>query len=203
VDPVRYVGNRSSGKMGYAVARAAWRRGANVTLVSGPTSLAPPVGVDVVPVQTAVEMYEAVSDLLPGADVSVFSAAVADYRPVAPAEGKLKRGKAGNELALELTANPDIASETRERRRQGSVAVGFALETDDLTANARAKLEAKDFDLLVANEATAEGAGFEVDTNRVTILSPGGGAEELPLMSKDDVAEEILDRVAALLGREA
>jgi phosphopantothenoylcysteine decarboxylase/phosphopantothenate--cysteine ligase len=203
VDPVRYVGNRSSGKMGYAIARAAWRRGADVTLVSGPTALDPPTGADVVSVATALEMYQAVADLLPSADVSVFAAAVADYRPVTPSQGKLKRGKTGTELAVELTANPDIAAETREHRREGSIAVGFALETDDLTANARAKLEAKGFDLLVANDATAEGAGFEVDTNRVTILSAGGGTEELPLLSKDDVAEEILDRVAALLGQEA
>lgn len=200
VDPVRYVGNRSSGKMGYAIARAAWRRGAEVTLVSGPTALDPPEGVDVVPVQTAVEMYDAVTDLLPTADVSVFAAAVSDYRPATAFESKIKRADVGPELTVEFTANPDIAADTRERRREGSIVVGFALETDDLAANARGKLEAKGFDLLVANDAAADGAGFEVDTNRVTILTSGGGVEELALMSKDGVAEEILDRVAALVG---
>jgi len=199
VDPVRYVGNRSSGKMGYAIARAAWRRGAVVTLVSGPSSLEAPEGVDVVPVETALEMHDAVVDLLPTADLSVFAAAVSDYRPASASGSKVKRADTGPELTLELTANPDIAAGTRERRREGSVVVGFALETDDLAANARKKLEAKGFDLLVANDATADGAGFEVDTNRVTLFAADGAVEELPLMSKDEVAEEILDRVAALV----
>jgi len=201
VDPVRYLGNRSSGKMGYAIARAAWRRGAEVTLVSGPTSLDLPEGADVVPVGTAVEMHDAVMDLLPTADVSVFAAAVADYRPASTFDSKVKRADVGPELSVTLTVNPDIAADTREHRREGSIVVGFALETDDLSTNARRKLEAKGFDLLVANDATADGAGFEVDTNQVTILSADGGAEELPLMSKDDVAEQLLDRVAALLGQ--
>jgi phosphopantothenoylcysteine decarboxylase/phosphopantothenate--cysteine ligase len=199
LDPVRYLGNRSSGKMGYAIARAAWRRGAHVTLVSGPTSLDLPAGVDVLPVETAVQMYGAVERVLPTADVSIFSAAVADYRPAAPADEKMKRADAGPDLSIDLAANPDVAAGTRDSRREGSIAVGFALETSDLAANAKKKLDAKGFHLLVANEAGVPGSGFEVDTNRVTIFS-AGGEEALPLLSKDEVAEEILDRVAALMG---
>ena len=202
VDPVRFLGNRSSGRMGFAVAQAAWRRGAAVTVVSGPSALDPPVGVDLVPVETAVEMFEAVAELLPSADVAVFAAAVSDFRPAAPLGDKLKKEEAGPELTVALTANPDVAADARERRKAGSIAVGFALETQDLIDNARRKLAAKDFDLLVANDATEEGSGFEVPTNRVTILYQDQDPEELPLLSKDDVAEEILDRVAACLGRE-
>lgn len=199
VDPVRYLGNRSSGRMGFALAQAAWRRGARVTLVTGPSALPLPEGVDVVPVETAREMHEAVSGLVAGADVSVFAAAVADFRPDAVFDRKVKRGETEGALTLTLTANPDVAAETRPLRKPGSVAVGFALETHDLLGHARRKLEAKGFDLLVANDATEEGSGFEVETNRVTILDAGGGSEPLPLQSKDDVAEAVLDRVAALL----
>lgn len=200
IDPVRFVGNRSSGRMGYALAQAAWRRGARVVLVSGPSALADPEGVEVVRVETALEMHDAVLGLLPKADVSVFAAAVADYRPVTAEGRKLKRGQLGDALTLPLTTNPDVAADTRASRRAGSLAVGFALETDDLMENAARKLEAKGFDLLVANDAGAEGSGFEVDTNRVTILAPGREPEALPLLSKDEVAEEILDRVAGRWG---
>ena len=199
LDPVRYLGNRSSGRMGFALAQAAWRRGAHVTLVTGPSSLDLPEGVDVVPVESAREMHEAVVGLLPAADVSIFAAAVADFRPAEAFDQKVKRGETGARLSVELVANPDIAGETRSLRKPGSVAVGFALETRDLLANATRKLEAKGFDLLVANDATAEGAGFDVDTNRVTLLGRGGPSEELPLQSKDEVAEAILDRVIRLL----
>jgi phosphopantothenoylcysteine decarboxylase/phosphopantothenate--cysteine ligase len=199
IDPVRYVGNRSSGRMGYAVAQAAWRRGASVTLVSGPSSLEPPVGVELVRVQSAREMLEAVAGGIGSADLSVFAAAVADFRPAEAEEDKVKRETVGEGFAVALAPNPDIAGETRGRRKAGSVTVGFALETSDLLANARKKLEKKDFDLLVANDVTQEGAGFDVETNRVTILSAEGEAEALPLMSKDAVAEEILDRVGLRL----
>jgi phosphopantothenoylcysteine decarboxylase/phosphopantothenate--cysteine ligase len=199
IDPVRYVGNRSSGRMGYAIAQAAWRRGASVTLVSGPSSLEHPYGVDVVAVETALDMNEAVAGLLPAADVSVFAAAVADFRPVAPNVSKVKRAETGGELTVEMTQNPDIARERAALRKKGSVAVGFALETRDLIDNARAKLDNKGFDLLVANDACEEGAGFDTFTNRVTILARAGEPQELPLMSKDEVAEEILDRVGHLL----
>jgi phosphopantothenoylcysteine decarboxylase/phosphopantothenate--cysteine ligase len=199
IDPVRYVGNRSSGRMGHAIARAAWRRGAHVRLVSGPSSLEPPFGVEHVPVETARDMHLAVVDGVPAADVSIFAAAVSDFRPVDPVEQKLKRDASGGELTVVMTANPDIAAETVALRKLGGIAVGFALETADLLANARRKIEAKRFDLLVANDATEEGAGFDSDTNRVTILARDGSQESLPLMSKNDVAEEILDRVDHLL----
>ncbi len=199
IDPVRYVGNRSSGRMGYALAAAAWRRGARVTLVSGPTALDAPVGVDLVRVESAVDMHAAVSERIGEADVSIFAAAVADYRPVDARTDKLKRRDSGDGLALTLTENPDVARDTRSRRKAGSVAVGFALETSDVIANARKKLESKGFDLLVANDANEEGAGFEVDTNRVTILTAEGKPERLPLASKHEVADEILDRVTPAL----
>lgn len=199
IDPVRYVGNRSSGRMGYAIAQAAWRRGASVTLVSGPSSLEPPVGVQLVRVQSAQEMLEAVSAVIEDVDLSVFAAAVADFRPTSTEDEKVKREEMGEGFAVALAPNPDIAGETRGLRKAGSVTVGFALETTDLVANARKKLEKKDFDLLVANDVTEEGAGFDVATNRVTILSPRGDPQELPLLSKDEVAEEILDRAGPLL----
>ncbi len=199
IDVVRYVGNRSSGRMGFALAAAAWRRRAQVSVVSGPVALEDPYGVDVVRVQTAREMFDRVSEGLPEADVSIFASAVADFRPRDASEGKLKRADTGSELALSLTENPDVAGGTRERRKTGSIAVGFALETGSLLENGRKKLEAKDFDLLVANDATEEGAGFEVETNRVTLLARGRLSEELSLLSKHEVAEIVLDRIDGLL----
>jgi len=201
IDPVRYLGNRSSGRMGYAIAQAAWRRGAHVTLVSGPSRLEHPVGVEVLPVETARQMHDAVASVVSTMDVSVFAAAVSDYGPAEPLAEKVKRSDSGGELTLALKENPDVAAGTRGERSKGSVAVGFALETSELLANAARKLEQKGFDILVANDATAEGAGFEVDTNRVAILTAGGEAEDLPLMSKAELAEEILDRVARRLAR--
>ena len=199
IDPVRYLGNRSSGRMGFALAAAAWRRGAEVRVVSGPVALPDPHGVEVLRVETAQEMFDEVSDGLPEADVSIFASAVADFRPADPSEGKLKRADVGPELALSLIENPDVAGGTRERRKTGSIVVGFALETRSLLENGQKKLETKDFDLLVANDATEEGAGFEVHTNRVTLLALGKPNEELPLLSKDEVAEIVLDRVTSLL----
>ncbi|MGB1780441.1 MAG: bifunctional phosphopantothenoylcysteine decarboxylase/phosphopantothenate--cysteine ligase CoaBC, partial [Longimicrobiales bacterium] len=200
IDPVRYVGNRSSGRMGYAIAQAACRRGAEVTLVSGPSSLDPPFGVEVVRVETAQEMHDAVAARIGGSDVNVFSAAVADFRPADAKDSKVKRAATGDALTLDLTENPDVANDTRAARKAGSLNVGFALETDDVLAHAAEKLARKGFDLLVANDATEDGAGFGVSTNRVTLLTPDGSSEALPLLSKDEVAEEILDRVATLLG---
>ncbi len=199
IDPVRYVGNRSSGRMGYAIAQAAWRRGALVTLVTGPSELDHPYGTDVIPVETAVEMHEAVSGLIGTAEVSVFAAAVADFRPVGPRAQKIKRESEGAAMSVEMEANPDVALDTVPARRPGSIAVGFALETGDLVENARGKLVRKRFDLLVANDANEEGAGFGVATNRVTLLGAEGSVEALPLLGKDEVAEEILDRVERLL----
>jgi phosphopantothenoylcysteine decarboxylase/phosphopantothenate--cysteine ligase len=199
LDPVRYVGNRSSGKTGHALCAAAWRRGAHVTLVTGPVSTDPPLGAEVVEVETAVEMMEAVEGHVGDADVVVFAAAVADYRPADPAEEKLKRSAAGPELTLTLTANPDVAGDTRQARKPGAVVVGFALETQDLVENARTKLEGKGFDLIVANPADETEAGFESDTNRVTLLSSGGDPEPMPVQTKEALAEVILDRVESLL----
>jgi phosphopantothenoylcysteine decarboxylase/phosphopantothenate--cysteine ligase len=203
VDPVRFLGNRSSGRMGYALARAAWRRGASVILVSGPSALPAPWGVELVPVETAREMYEAVAERIGSADVSIHAAAVADFRPSDPRDRKVKREATGSTWSIPLEENPDVARDTRDARKAGSVTVGFALETDDLLDNARAKLERKGFDLLVANDASEEGAGFAVETNRVTLVGRDGSADPLPLRSKDEVAEMILDRVAGLLGDEA
>ena len=199
LDPVRFIGNRSSGRMGFALAAAAWRRGAHVTVVAGSVSLPVPYGVEVINVETALEMLDCVSEHLPGADVSVFAAAVTDYRPADPSEQKLKRADAGSDMALTFTENPDVALETRALRKTGSISVGFALETQSLMENAQAKLESKGFDVIVANEAEAEGAGFEVETNRVLLLGADVKAEELPLLPKDEVAEVILDRVSGIM----
>lgn len=203
IDPVRYLGNRSSGRMGFAIAQAAWRHGAAVTLVSGPTALEIPVGVDLIPVESAVEMHDVVKGLVSSADVTVFAAAVADFRPLEARDQKVKRADTGDTLTVRLIANPDVAADTVGLRKEGSLAVGFALETNDLLANAQKKLEAKGFDLLVANDATEAGSGFEVPTNRVTILSSDGVPEELPLMSKEAVAEELIERLLHRLDGEA
>jgi phosphopantothenoylcysteine decarboxylase / phosphopantothenate---cysteine ligase len=200
LDPVRFLGNRSSGKMGYALAAAAWRRGAEVTVVAGPGGAPVPYGPEIVSVESASEMADAVSARIGDADVAVFAAAVADFRPSDAAERKIKRSEVGPGYTLDLTETPDVAETSLEGAKPGAVRVGFALETDDLVENARKKMESKGFDFVVANEATAEGSGFEVDTNRVTIVGPGGEGEELPLLSKEAVAEEILDRVEPRLG---
>lgn len=197
VDPVRFLSNRSSGKMGVAVAAAAWRRGADVTLVAGPLEVAPPAGITVIPVETTAEMATAVMGALPSADALVMAAAPADFRAAAPASSKIK--KRDGAASIELCGTVDILAATVGCRRPGAVIVGFALETDDLERNARAKLEAKQLDLVVANDAREPGAGFAVDTNRVTLIGRDGAGEALPLMSKQDVAEIILDRIEALL----
>ena len=199
IDPVRFIGNRSSGRMGFALAAAAWRRGADVKVVAGPVPLPVPYGVEVLNVETAREMLECVSDHLAEADVSLFASAVADYRPANPSEDKLKRADVGPEMTVTLAENPDVAGETRTVRKAGSVSVGFALETRSLVENARTKLEAKGFDMIVANEAEEEGAGFDVDTNRVVLLWADGETEELPLLAKDEVAEVILDHISEIV----
>jgi phosphopantothenoylcysteine decarboxylase/phosphopantothenate--cysteine ligase len=199
IDPVRFIGNRSSGRMGFALAAAAWRRGADVKVVAGPVALPNPYGVEVLEVETAREMLECVSEHLPQADVSVFASAVADYRPATSSEEKIKRADVGPEMTLTLAENPDVAGETRAARKTGSVSVGFALETGSLLENAQAKLQSKGFDLIVANEAEAEDAGFEVDTNRVLLVGADGETEEVPLSTKDEIAEVILDRVSGLM----
>ncbi len=198
VDPVRYISNRSSGRMGFAVAEVARDRGARVILVAGPTELPPPAGVELVRVGTAEEMRAAVVERFPEATVVVKAAAVADYRPARSRAHKLKKQEAA--LHLELEPTPDILGELG-KRKQGQVLVGFAAETDDLVANARDKMAKKNLDLVVANDVGAPGAGFEVETNRVTLVDRAGGAEALPLLPKRDVAERVLDRVVALLAQ--
>jgi phosphopantothenoylcysteine decarboxylase/phosphopantothenate--cysteine ligase len=198
IDPVRFLSNYSSGKMGVAIAAAAWRRGADVTLVTGPIAVPVPVGVEHVPVQSTTEMRDAVAERISGADVVVMSAAPADYQPATRSEGKLK--KTGESRALELRETPDILVSTRDARRPGSVIIGFALETDDLLANARRKLEGKALDMVVLNAANEPGSGFGVDTNRVTLVRRDRSEpEQLPLLDKREVAEVILDRVEELL----
>ena len=198
LDPVRFLSNYSSGKMGVALAAAAWRRGAEVTLVAGPLAVPVPVGVAHIAVQSTTEMRNAVALRIGASDVVVMSAAPADYQPVSAAEGKLK--KTGEFRVIELRETPDILVSTRDARRRGSVVVGFALETEDLIANARRKLEGKGLDMVVLNAANEPGSGFGVDTNRVTLLRRDRAEpEQLPLLDKHEVAEVILDRVEDLL----
>ena len=197
VDPVRYLSNRSSGKMGVAIASAAWRRGGDVTLIAGPLTVAEPIGVTMKRVESTEEMRDAVAASIADADLLVMAAAPADFRPRAPASGKIKKAAAPDRLELETT--PDILVSTRDRRASGMIAVGFALETDDVIANARSKLVAKDLDIVVANDATEPGAGFGVDTNRISLIARDGSVEVLPLLSKHEVADAILDRVEGLL----
>ena len=200
VDPVRFLSNFSSGRMGSEIARAAWRRGADVTLVCGPVSSPPPSGPRLVLVESTQEMAEAVRAALPDADALVMAAAPADFRPASTATDKIKKSTRPDAIALEPT--PDILLTTRDARKSGAVIVGFALETRDAVEYGRGKLEAKALDLVVVNDATEDGAGFGVDTNRVTLVSREGD-EVLPLMSKRDVAERILDRVEGLLASRA
>jgi len=196
LDPVRYLSNRSSGRMGYAIGEAAAARGARVILVSGPTALTPPHGVDVVHVETAQQMYDAVLAKLTAATVVIKAAAVADYRPKQVAGRKIKKDEAVPEVTLEST--PDILAEIGKRKGR-RILVGFAAETEDLVANARKKLQRKNLDLMVANDVSQPGAGFDSDTNIVKILDAQGGVEELPLQAKQSVADRILDRVVGLL----
>jgi phosphopantothenoylcysteine decarboxylase / phosphopantothenate---cysteine ligase len=195
LDPVRYLTNRSSGKMGYALADAAARRGARVVLVSGPTALDAPAGAERVVVRSAEEMHRAVLAHLAEATIVIMAAAVADYRPVAPQSTKIKRNK--ERLVLELEATPDILADI-SRVKGERILVGFAAETDHVAENARQKLAAKSADLIVANDVTAEGAGFDHDTNVVTIFTREGRETPLPRMDKLDVAQRVLDEVLEL-----
>jgi phosphopantothenoylcysteine decarboxylase / phosphopantothenate---cysteine ligase len=195
IDPVRFISNHSSGKMGYAIARQARLRGAQVTLVTGPTSLEFPCGVEVVRVESACEMRDAVLGRLETTDVVIKAAAVADYRPTLRFGSKVK--KTAEALAIELERNPDILAEVG-KRKEGRVLVGFAAETDDLVANATSKLNGKNLDMIVANDVSQEGAGFNVDTNIAKLLFRDGRVEELSIMGKDRMAGIILDRVKTL-----
>jgi len=196
LDPIRFLSNHSSGKMGYAIARAAYRRGAKVTLVTGPTCLEAPYGVETVRSVSAGEMREAVLKHFVDSTVIIKAAAVADYRPELRADKKIK--KSDKTLTLILVKNPDILGELA-KLKENRVLVGFAAETDNLAKNAGKKLVEKNLDMVVANDVSQAGAGFNVDTNRVTLLLRDGSVENLPLMQKEALADVILDRVVALL----
>jgi phosphopantothenoylcysteine decarboxylase/phosphopantothenate--cysteine ligase len=195
IDPVRYLSNRSSGKMGYALATAALRRGADVVLISGPSALTPPPLAAFVPVQTAEEMREAVLQHLPSATIVVMAAAVADYRPKAPSGVKMRSKQ--ERLAIELVPNPDILKEIAGLRPDAFI-VGFAAETHDVLSSARTKLESKKIDLLVVNDVSRSGIGFETDDNQVVLLDRWGGISEPPRMAKLQVADAIYDRLLSL-----
>jgi phosphopantothenoylcysteine decarboxylase/phosphopantothenate--cysteine ligase len=195
IDPVRFISNRSTGKMGFALARIAWRRGAEVTLVSGPTGLTPPRGVRFCAVRTAHEMQQAVLEHYAEATVVVAAAAVADYRPAHVAPQKLKKGE--GKVVIELARNPDILADLG-RQKGNRILIGFATETENVVQNAERKLRSKNLDLIVANDVTQEGAGFAGDTNIVTLIDRNGHHESLPLMSKDDVAHAVYDRMLTL-----
>lgn len=196
IDPVRYIGNRSSGKMGYAVAAEARQRGAEVVLVSGPSALEPPEGVRVIRVETTAEMREAVLQEFADSDITIKAAAVADYRAREIAENKIKKND--DTLTLVLEKNPDILKELGSLKNEQQILVGFAAETQNLLEYASQKLQKKNLDFIVANDVTKPNAGFNAETNLIKILSRDGSIEEFPLMSKKDLAGIILDRVAAI-----
>jgi phosphopantothenoylcysteine decarboxylase/phosphopantothenate--cysteine ligase len=200
IDPVRFITNRSSGKQGYALAQAALDAGADVTLISAPTHLVVPRGAEVVMTRSATEMQAAVLNACQQADALIMAAAVADFHPAHPSEQKIK--KRGGAPALELSPNPDILAAVKERRTQSNfpkVVIGFAAETQDLRANAQAKLQDKGLNLIVANDVSASDAGFGVDTNRATLLFADGQQETLPLMNKAQVAEQIVTHLENML----
>jgi phosphopantothenoylcysteine decarboxylase/phosphopantothenate--cysteine ligase len=196
MDPVRYLTNASSGKMGYALAEAALSRGANVKLIAGPTVLDPPEGATLIEVNNAVEMEEAVKSSYPSTDILVMAAAVADYAPIRASRSKIKKGK--DDLTLGLRRTPDILGSLAKSKEE-RIHVGFAMETENLVANARKKMQEKNLDLIVANNLLVEGAGFETDTNVATIIDREGREMRLPNMSKRELALTIMDEVAAFM----
>ncbi len=198
LDPVRFITNRSSGRMGFALAQAAWRRGGDVTLISGPSRLPRPTGPDVVEVETAGEMLAALETALTDADILLMAAAVGDFEPARAADSKIRKSGAGKGFELTLRAGPDLLLETRAfRERKGIFTLGFALETEDLLARGREKLERKGMHLVAVNSAVEPGAGFESETNRITLIDRSGQVEELPLAKKTELADALLDRVEA------
>lgn len=196
LDPVRYISNRSSGKMGYAIAQAAQKRGAEVTLLSGPVAIEAPQGVKLVPFTTTQELLDRASELAQEQDLLIQAAAPADYRAKEVAPQKIKK-QGGEPMTFTLVENPDVAATLGKAKRSGQVFVGFAAETNDVLAHARDKLARKNLDMIVANDVTRPGAGFDVDTNIVTFITKDG-QEALPMMSKAEVAQRILDRALAL-----
>lgn len=195
IDPVRYLTNRSTGKMGYAIARAAADRGAKVTLISGPTALSAPLFVETVPVESADDMFREVTTRAEKADLIIKAAAVADYRPVTVADDKIK--KHDGDMAIPLTRTQDILGYLGQHRRPGQVLCGFSMETKDMLVNSRRKLEKKNLDLIAANNVKVPGAGFAVDTNVLTLITRQG-EEELPLLSKEEAAHRLLDALLRL-----
>ena len=196
LDPVRYISNRSSGKMGYAIAQAAQKRGAEVTLLSGPVAIEAPLGVKLVPFTTTQELLDRASELAQEQDLLIQAAAPADYRAKEIAPQKIKK-QGGEPMTFTLVENPDVAATLGKAKRSGQVFVGFAAETNDVLAHARDKLARKNLDMIVANDVTRPGAGFDVDTNIVTLITTDG-QEALPMMSKAEVAQRILDRALVL-----
>ena len=196
LDPVRYISNRSSGKMGYAIAQAAQKRGAEVTLLSGPVAIEAPLGVKLVPFTTTQELLDRASELAREQDLLIQAAAPADYRAKEVAPQKIKK-QGGEPMTFTLVENPDVAATLGKAKRSGQVFVGFAAETNDVLAHAKDKLTRKNLDMIVANDVTRPGAGFDVDTNIVTLITKDG-QEALPMMSKAEVAQRILDRALAL-----
>ncbi len=196
LDPVRYLSNRSSGKMGYAIAQEACQRGAKVTLISGPSNLPCPLGVNLVQVKTAKEMLGAVRSAFRKADALIMAAAVSDFSPRVISKQKIKKGD--EEILLKLGPTVDILKEMGRKKKE-KILVGFSLETEDEIKNAKKKIAEKNLDLIVVNNPNVPGAGFEVDTNQVTLVDKRGRTEKLPLLSKEEVAAKILDRVKSLL----
>lgn len=192
IDPVRYITNHSSGKMGYAIAKAALLRGADVTLVSGPVSITPPEGARVISVTSAQEMFESVMENANDCDIIIKAAAVADYRPESTSQNKIKKGA---DMSISLSQNPDILKSLGEKFGGEKTLVGFCMETENLIENANKKLSSKNLDFIVANSLTKEGAGFEADTNIVTIIDKNGNKTDIPLSPKEEIANKILDKI--------
>jgi phosphopantothenoylcysteine decarboxylase/phosphopantothenate--cysteine ligase len=201
VDPVRVLTNRSSGRMGFAIAAAAWRRGFDVHVIAGPVEIARPHDVAYTAVENAQEMAEAVGNALPNADALIMAAAIADFRPAMPAAQKIKKNATSTVSSIELEAAPDVLQTTRALRKPDAVVIGFALETEDLLQHAQGKLEQKGLDMIVANSATEPGAGFEGDTNRVFLIAPDREIVDLPMQSKDALAELIVDRLVEMMAK--
>jgi phosphopantothenoylcysteine decarboxylase/phosphopantothenate--cysteine ligase len=200
IDPVRFIGNRSSGKMGYAIANEALRRGAEVTVITGPAEISPPSGSKVIRIQTALEMHDAVMRLLPDADVIIGAAAVSDYRVKSPSTEKLKRNGSG--MHLDLTENPDIIGAVGAGKKSHQIVVGFAAETNDLVANAQAKLTKKNLDMIVANVVGTSDSSFGTETTDACFLFADGEIEEHPILPKSELAERLMNRIAALMDRD-
>ncbi len=198
IDPVRFLSNRSSGKMGYALAEAALARGANATLVSGPVKLSAPYGAELIPVVSAAQMHAAIMDRLDGADILIMAAAVADYTIAAPSAQKLKKGGG---MTLELVRTKDILQEAKAHKKSGQIFVGFAAETNDVESYALDKLARKGLDMIAANDVSRPDAGFEADTNAITLFHAGGARKELPLAGKRIIANGILDEIKKVLNK--